>query len=139
MDKPVHKVAELMGMLANENRLLILCALLERPMTVGELSKYVPNISAPALSQHLHKLTVAGLISFEKEAQFSRYTISDPHLHKLMALLREEYCPRRKYPSGAFTIQQRHCLRHINQDTNLYWCRFPFLFLNIYLESLKSI
>lgn len=93
MDKPVRKVAELMGMLANENRLLILCALLEQPMTVGELSKYVPNISAPALSQHLHKLKAAGLISFEKEAQFSRYAINDPHLHKLMALLREEYCP----------------------------------------------
>ena len=94
MDKPVRIVADLMGMLANENRLMILCALLERPMTVGELAGYVPGISAPALSQHLHKLNSAGLISFEKEAQFSRYFISDPHLHKLIALLREEYCPR---------------------------------------------
>ena len=93
MDKPASKVAALMGLLSNENRLMILCALLERPMTVGELANYVPNISAPALSQHLHKLNAAGLISFEKEAQFSRYSISDPHLHKLIALLREEYCP----------------------------------------------
>ncbi len=92
MDKPVKKVAELMSMLANENRLLILCALLQKPMTVGELSQYVPDISAPALSQHLHKLSAAGLISFEKEAQFIRYMIKDPHLHQLIQFLQEEYC-----------------------------------------------
>ena len=94
MKQHAEKVAELMGMLANENRLMILCALLQQPMTVGELGKYVPDISAPALSQHLHKLKDAGLVSAEKEAQFVRYRISDPHLHKLIALLREEYCPQ---------------------------------------------
>lgn len=93
MSKPAKKVAELMGLLANENRLLLLCALLERPMTVGELSRHVPDISAPALSQHLHKLRDAGLISSKKEAQFICYEICDPHLHKLIALLRSEYCP----------------------------------------------
>lgn len=93
MKQHAEKVAELMGMLANENRLMILCALLQQPMTVGELGKYVPDISAPALSQHLHKLKDAGLVSAEKQAQFVRYRISDPHLHKLIALLKEEYCP----------------------------------------------
>ena len=93
METPAKRVAELMGQLSNENRLLILCALLERPMTVGELGKHVPGISAPALSQHLHKLRDAGLISCRKEAQFVRYEICDPHLHKLISLLRAEYCP----------------------------------------------
>ena len=92
MRKTAEKVARLMGQLANENRLLILCALLERPMTVGELGKQVPDISAPALSQHLHRLKDAGLIASQKEAQFSRYYICDPHIHKLIALLRLEYC-----------------------------------------------
>ncbi len=103
MKASAKKVAELMGQLANENRLLILCALLERPMTVGELGKYVPDISAPALSQHLHKLKDAGLVSSEKEAQFSRYQISDPRLHKLIELLRAEYCSGeelQKYGTG---------------------------------------
>ena len=92
MEHPAKKVADLMGLLSNENRLYILCALLEHPMTVGELGQYVKQISAPALSQHLHKLKDAGLIAAEKEAQFIRYKICDPHLHKLIALLREEYC-----------------------------------------------
>ena len=98
MKEHAEKVAELMGMLANENRLRILCALLRQPMTVGELGKYVPDISSPALSQHLHKLRDAGLVSAEKEAQFVRYRICDPHLHKLIALLREEYCPAEQRP-----------------------------------------
>ena len=93
MKEHAEDVARLMGMLSNGNRLRILCALLERPMTVGELGKYVPDISGPALSQHLHKLRDAGLVSAEKEAQFSRYRICDPRLHRLIALLRTEYCP----------------------------------------------
>ena len=93
MKAHAEQVAALMGMLANENRLMILCALRERPMTVGELGAYVPDISAPALSQLLHKLRDAGLVAAEKEARFVRYRICDPHLHKLIALLRAEYCP----------------------------------------------
>ena len=92
MNKKAIKVAELMGLLANENRLLILCALLDKAMTVSEISKVVSDISTPALSQHLHKLTNAGLITYEKEAQYSRYKIADPRLYKLMALVQEEYC-----------------------------------------------
>ena len=92
MEKDAKRVADLLKLLSNENRLLILCALLERPMTVGELKEKVSKISAPAISQHLNKLTEAGLITFEKKAQFSIYEISDLHLYKLMALLKAEYC-----------------------------------------------
>ena len=55
-------IASLMAQMANENRLLILCALLDGPKTVGQLGEEVPNITAPALSQHLHKLKDGGLI-----------------------------------------------------------------------------
>ena len=92
MRENARMVAGLMRQLANENRLLILCALLEGPQTVGELAQIVPEISGPALSQHLHKLRDAGLIQAEKHAQFVRYSIADPHLHSLIDLLRQEYC-----------------------------------------------
>ena len=55
-------IASLMAQMANENRLLILCALLDGPKTVGELGENVPNITAPALSQHLHKLKDGELV-----------------------------------------------------------------------------
>ena len=92
MRETAKMVSGLMSQLANENRLLILCALLEQPMTVGEIGKQVPDISAPALSQHLHKLRDAGLIDCKKQAQFSQYYISDQRIRKVIDILREEYC-----------------------------------------------
>ncbi|WP_297212570.1 ArsR/SmtB family transcription factor [uncultured Flavonifractor sp.] len=88
-------IAELMAHLANENRLLILCALMEGPMTVGELAAEVPNITAPALSQHLHRLREGGLIQAKKQGQYVRYSLKDQRLHALMAVLKREYCAER--------------------------------------------
>lgn len=92
MREDAKRLAELMGLLANENRLLILCALLDGPRTVGELAEQVPDITAPALSQHLHKLRDGGMVQAEKQAQFVRYSICDTHLYSLMDLLKREYC-----------------------------------------------
>lgn len=87
-----RNIAELMAQLANENRLLLLCALMEGPMTVGELAGEVPNITAPALSQHLHRLREAGLVQSEKQGQYVRYSLKDTRLYALMQVLKQEYC-----------------------------------------------
>ncbi len=92
MHKNAKRVASLMRQMANEHRLLILCALLEAPLTVGQLSEQVPDISGPALSQHLHKLRDAGLICAEKHAQYVQYSICDERIRDLIDLLRREYC-----------------------------------------------
>lgn len=85
-------IAELMAQMANENRLLILCHLLDGPKTVGELGESVPNITGPALSQHLHKLKDGGLVQAEKHGQFVTYSIKDSRLQALMAVIKEQYC-----------------------------------------------
>ena len=85
------ELAHLLSMLANENRLLLLCALLDGPCTVSELANEV-SISLPAISQHLHRLREAGLIASEKEGQFVRYSLRDERLRTVMDVLREEYC-----------------------------------------------
>ena len=85
-------IASLMAQMANENRLLILCALLDGPKTVGELGESVPNITGPALSQHLHKLKDGGLVQAEKHGQFVIYSIKDSRLQALMAVIKEQYC-----------------------------------------------
>ncbi len=95
MREHAQKVAALMALLSNENRLLILCALLEGPMTVSELSCQVPDISVPALSQHLHKLRDAELVTAEKHGQFIRYSIADERIRGLMDYLKQEYCTLR--------------------------------------------
>ena len=92
MRERAKAVAQLMGLLANENRLLILCALLERPMTVWELAREVPHITPSALSQHLQKLKSAGLVDGEKQGQYVQYSIQDQRLYAVMAALKEQYC-----------------------------------------------
>ena len=90
-------LAGLLGLLANENRLLLLCALLDGPRTVGELAGEVP-VSLPALSQHLHRLRDAGLVESEKQGQFVRYSLLDQRLRAVIAVLRREYCPEQESP-----------------------------------------
>ena len=67
MEEKAKKIAELLKVLANEHRLLILCALMKGCLTVGEIHKYCPAITASALSQHLHQLRAAGILDSEKQ------------------------------------------------------------------------
>lgn len=85
-------VSKYLKYLSNDNRLLILCALLEQPLTVGELNKIINDISLPALSQHLQKLKDGGFICSRKDRQSVIYMIKDEKVKKLIALLKEEFC-----------------------------------------------
>lgn len=85
-------VSKYLKYLSNDNRLLILCALLEQPLTVGELNKIINDISLPALSQHLQKLKDGGFICSRKDRQSVIYMIKDEKIKKLIALLKEEFC-----------------------------------------------
>ena len=54
MEEKAKKIAELLKLLANEQRLLILCALMHGRKNVSEIHGHTPNITASALSQHLN-------------------------------------------------------------------------------------
>ena len=92
MREKAREIAELMGLMANENRLLILCALLNGPMTVSELRCEVTDISLSPLSQHLQKLRTSNLIDSQKRGQYVTYFLKDHRLRSLIALLKQEYC-----------------------------------------------
>ena len=75
--KQAGDAAQLMKMLANEKRLLILCFLAVRgEMTVGELVLVV-KLSQSALSQHLAKLRADGLVDFRRTSQTLHYRVAD--------------------------------------------------------------
>lgn len=78
--------------LANDNRLLILCALLEGEQNVGELNDKL-NLSPSALSQHLAWLREARLVSTRRQSQSIYYQIADERVMKIMTLLKELFCP----------------------------------------------
>ena len=85
-------VAELLKVLANEYRLLALCALVEKPLNVNEIYEYTPNISKSALSQHLHHLKLYGIIGSEKHGLHVIYKIVDDRVLELLELLKDKYC-----------------------------------------------
>ncbi|MDL2294351.1 metalloregulator ArsR/SmtB family transcription factor [Ruminococcaceae bacterium OttesenSCG-928-D13] len=92
MEERAKQIAELLKVLANENRLMIFCALMERPMNVGEISKYVPNITMSALSQHLSLLKAHGILDFNKSGQNITYSIADHRVEEIIHVLKKHYC-----------------------------------------------
>ena len=92
MEEQARKIAELLKLLANEHRLLILCALMQEPLTVGQIHTHTPGISGPALSQHLSQLKAAGILDSEKQGMNVRYWIRDERILPLMEALRQQYC-----------------------------------------------
>jgi DNA-binding transcriptional ArsR family regulator len=50
-------------------------------------------LSQSALSQHLAKMRGDGLVATRREAQTVFYHIADPNAARLLALLKNIYCP----------------------------------------------
>jgi DNA-binding transcriptional ArsR family regulator len=91
MHEHVGEAASLLKALGNEQRLLILCNLLEKPLSVGELNDRI-ELSQSALSQHLALLRDAGLVATRREAQSIFYSLPAGPVTQVMALLQQIYC-----------------------------------------------
>jgi len=83
--------AQLLKALGNEQRLMILCHLLDGPLSVGELNQRL-TMSQSALSQHLALLRELALVSTRREAQTIYYSLPDGPVVRVMALMQEIYC-----------------------------------------------
>lgn len=93
MKERAHDAAAFLRLLGNENRLLILCLLIEhKELSAGALNEYLP-LSQPALSQHLGKMREEGLIAFRRDAQTLYYRIENPNVKKVVATLKAIFCP----------------------------------------------
>ena len=92
MEEKAKQIAELLKMLANENRLMIFCALMEQPMTVNKIAERVPNITQSALSQHLALLKAHGILDYTKSGQNITYSIADHRVEEIIFVLKKHYC-----------------------------------------------
>lgn len=84
-------VASFLKTLANENRLLVLCVLLEGEQSVSQLNSRI-DLSPSALSQHLAWLRDAGFVSTRRQAQTIYYTLADERVAQVMAVLKQLFC-----------------------------------------------
>jgi DNA-binding transcriptional ArsR family regulator len=85
------KAAALLKALANEQRLMVLCNLLEGPLSVGELNARL-TLSQSALSQHLGVLREASIVTTTREAQSIRYALSSGAVTRIIEILYQEFC-----------------------------------------------
>lgn len=92
MIENVKIISELLKVLSNENRLLIVCHLLESPMTVSQLHKNINNLTQSALSQHLAMLKAHKILDSDKNGLSITYYIKDDRVRNVMKVLKENYC-----------------------------------------------
>ena len=80
-----------MKSLANPNRLMIACALLEGERSVGDLETDL-GLRQPSLSQQLAELRESGVVEARREAKQVFYRISDQRAVALLAILHQIFC-----------------------------------------------
>lgn len=87
-----EEAARLLKAMASPVRLRILCLLAESERPVGEIAERL-RIREQATSQQLAQLRFEGLIAPRKAAQRVFYRLASPEIERMLAALREIYCP----------------------------------------------
>ena len=82
-------------LLANVERMLLLCQLSQGEMCVSDLETRL-GIRQPTLSQQLGVLRTEGVVSTRREGKSIFYSVSDPDLLEILAVLYRLYCPKEK-------------------------------------------
>ncbi len=81
----------LLKVLANEDRLLILCELNQGTRNVGELEELL-DIHQPTLSQQLTILREEKLVATERKGKYIYYSLASQEAVKIMETLFNLYC-----------------------------------------------
>lgn len=85
------QAANLLKLLSNQHRLLILCHLVQGELCVSELESRL-DISQSSLSQHLARLRSQGIVEFRKQSTTVYYRLSDHKAQRVLQTLYELYC-----------------------------------------------
>ncbi|RKE73728.1 ArsR family transcriptional regulator [Pseudorhodoplanes sinuspersici] len=92
LEQRAGDAAQLLKLLANETRLLILCHLVsEREMSAGAIVSAI-GLGQSAISQHLAKLRDDNLVATRRDAQTIYYRVADKNVARIIALLKDIYC-----------------------------------------------
>ena len=80
--------------LANQNRLLILCHLIDGEKSVGELERAI-GLRQPTLSQQLARLRSSELVRTRRDAKSIYYSIADGDIRAVLQVLYGKFCAPR--------------------------------------------
>lgn len=79
-------------LLANEDRLLLLCQLSQGERCVSELEEQL-GIRQPTLSQQLGVLRSEGVVNTRRQGKNIYYSVANPATIEILAVLYRLYCP----------------------------------------------
>ncbi len=82
--------ARLLKLLASEQRLMLLCRLVDGETSVGALAEHA-RLTPSAASQHLAKMRAEGLVATRRDAQTIYYRLADPAALRVLETLFEIY------------------------------------------------
>jgi ArsR family transcriptional regulator len=85
------QASNFLKVLANPDRLMLLCQLSQGEKCVGDLEKLV-GIKQPTLSQQLTVLRSENLVDTRREGKLIYYSIISKEALSVMKLLYEQYC-----------------------------------------------
>jgi ArsR family transcriptional regulator len=91
--KAAGQAVAALKVLANEDRLLLLCQLSQGEMSVGELESHL-DIRQPTLSQQLGVLRNEGVVETRRDGKRIYYRVADPALLEVLHVLYRIYCPQ---------------------------------------------
>jgi len=90
----VAQACTLLKVMANADRLLLMCQLINAELNVSELET-MTEIRQPTLSQQLGVLRDEGLVSTRRAGKFIYYTLSSPEVVGVMQTLHRLYCEKK--------------------------------------------
>lgn len=93
MRDAARQATNILRLLANEDRLLLLCQLTHGERSVSELEEAL-DIRQPTLSQQLGVLRNEGLVNTRRDGKRMFYSVADPNVLQLLGFLYKLYCPR---------------------------------------------
>ena len=85
-----QEASALLKSLANPSRLLVLCALVTREHTVGELEE-LTGLSQSAVSQHLARLRDEQIVTTRRDAQRVFYSLENPGVQAVLETIHGLY------------------------------------------------
>jgi len=99
LDAPLAQLAEhaahaadVLKLLANEQRLLILCRLTQGEYSVGQMVELCAQ-SQSSVSQHLGRLREGGLVKARRDGTTIYYSLADDDVRKLIDMLCDRFGP----------------------------------------------
>lgn len=109
-EEQAHLAAEAFRLLADPTRIKILWALLQGESSVACLAELV-GATPTAVSQHLAKLRLAGLVRGRREGTFVYYSAANVHVQRLLdeALFHADHTDRDlpDHPDGDITVHRK--------------------------------